>query len=164
VYSRLRVTTSIPRLIPGVQFTGTYPSRFPPRSSESEKTGPAVAGPSSVVVVDDHPWVRQLTARMVRDAGYDVVEAGSAREALDLLKASGPVRLVLADVIMPGVDGMTLAEQVRELYPDQPIVLMSAYAGMVAEAGRRVTHHRVLTKPFTASQLAQSIGEAVRRH
>jgi two-component system cell cycle sensor histidine kinase/response regulator CckA len=114
-------------------------------------------------VVDDEPWVLQLTARMLRDQGYDVLEAGSAQKAIDLLKTSGPVRLILADVFMPVVDGMKLAEKVRALNPNQLIILMSGYAGeVVAAVG--VTPHPVLTKPFTANQLAQTISEALRQH
>jgi two-component system, NtrC family, nitrogen regulation response regulator GlnG len=80
------------------------------------------------------------------------------------LRTSGRFRLILADIAMPGMDGIKLAEQVHELYPEQPVVLMSAYSGMIAKAGLRGIPHPVLPKPFTAPQLVQKISEALRQH
>jgi CheY-like chemotaxis protein len=101
---------------------------------------------------------------MLRDAGYTVREAGSAQEALSFLEAAREVALVLADVIMPDISGVQLAEAIHERYPDQRVILMSAFSGEIAKIGVRGSPLPVLPKPFTASQLTQKIDEALRRH
>jgi CheY-like chemotaxis protein len=152
-------------LAPAMRLSPISPGRFPVwLDSQFEKTGRPLAAPATVMVVDDEPGVRQLTARMLRDHGYTVVEASSARDALNQLQVSGPVQLVLADIAMPGMDGISLADQMRQLYPRQPVVLMSAYSGLIAKAGLRGLPHPVLAKPFTSSQLVQKISESLRQH
>jgi two-component system cell cycle sensor histidine kinase/response regulator CckA len=150
---------------PAVRVAASFPSWFPTwLAPDSEKSGSPLLTSHTILVVDDEPGVRQLTARMLRDQGYTVLEAGSAEDALNQLRTSGQVRLVLADVAMPGMDGIKLAEHVHELYPEQAVVLMSAYSGLIAKAGIRGLPYAVLPKPFTAPQLAQKISEALRQH
>lgn len=152
-------------LAPAVRFSSPSSRRFQAcLDSQSEKTGPPLPTASTILVVDDEPGVRQLTARMLKDQGYPVIEVGNAEQALEQLKTSGQVRLVLADIAMPGMDGIKLADRIRELYPQQPVVLMSAYSGMIAKAGLRGLPHPVLPKPFTASQLVQKISDTLRQH
>ena len=72
--------------------------------------------------------VRMVIADHLRDAGYQVVEAGAADEALQYLRTSNNVRLVFSDVRMPGsMDGLGLARQVRLLWPDMPFILASGH-------------------------------------
>jgi two-component system, cell cycle sensor histidine kinase and response regulator CckA len=130
----------------------------------SDTTGTASRSPATILVVDDEGWVRHLTARILRDAGHTVLEASSAEEALNSLEAAREVALVLADVVMPGMGGVQLADAIHERYPDQRVILMSAYAGELAKAGVRGAPLPILTKPFTAAQLTQKIDETLRRH
>jgi CheY-like chemotaxis protein len=81
--------------------------------------------PAKVLLVEDEPLVRMLLADELRQAGLTVVEAGGAREALTVL-AVDSVDLVVTDIQMPGgMDGLELAERVRQTHPSVPIVLTS---------------------------------------
>jgi DNA-binding NtrC family response regulator len=130
---------------------------------DSESTGTSRLS-TKIMVVDDEASVRQLTARMLRDAGYTVLEASSAEDALRSLETSGEVGLVLADVVMPHMGGAQLAEAIHERYPGQRVLLMSAFAGEIAKMGVRGSPLSFLPKPFTASQLTQKVQEALRKH
>lgn len=117
-----------------------------------------------MMVVDDELWVRQMVARILKDQGFNVLEASSAEEALGLLQTAKEVRLVLTDVAMPGMDGVKLADTIRQQHPAQPVMLMSAFAGVITKIGVRGAPLPVLTKPFTAAQLAQKIQEFLKQH
>jgi CheY-like chemotaxis protein len=87
-------------------------------------------GPT-VLVVDDEPQVRALSARVLVDAGFDVLEAGDAVEALAHLQAPGggsEIRLVITDIVMPGMQGDELGRLTRYLRPALPVLYMSGYA------------------------------------
>lgn len=83
---------------------------------------------TNILVVEDEILVRVIIADHLRDAGYVVVEAGGADEALEYLSTSNDVRLVFSDVRMPGsMDGLEFARQVRRLFPNMPIILASGH-------------------------------------
>jgi CheY-like chemotaxis protein len=109
----------------------------------------------AVLVVDDEETPRSVTARMVRAVGYPTRTAQDGREALRYIQQHpGEIRLVLADVIMPYMDGGELSERVRDLHPRMPIVLMSAYpSGEIAELVAAYPELPFLEKPFTTEAL-----------
>ena len=81
----------------------------------------------TVMVVDDESLVRSLVARILRDAGLEVVEAPDGRDAWRRLHRLAPsIHLVLSDVVMPHMNGIELAGRVRDRWPDLPVVLMTA--------------------------------------
>jgi two-component system cell cycle sensor histidine kinase/response regulator CckA len=131
---------------------------------DTDRTGPSPITAATIMVVEDQPLVRALTGRMLRDEGYIVIEAQSAEEALLLLEQDAQVRLVLTDVAMPGMDGVRLADRIQHLYPDQRVMLMSAFVGLIAKIGFRAAPLPVLAKPFTAAQLVQKVREALLEH
>jgi CheY-like chemotaxis protein len=89
--------------------------------------------PPTLLVVDDEVVVRLCLAEAIRDAGYLVLEAANADEALAILQGAGPVDLMVTDVQMPGsMDGLGLAALARIRAPDLKLVLVSAAA---VEAG-----------------------------
>ena len=80
-----------------------------------------------ILVVDDEPTVLELTARMLGAAGYAVVEASNAREALRLLeRGDPPINLVVTDVVMPETDGRALGRLIAERHLGLPVAYMSA--------------------------------------
>lgn len=88
-------------------------------------TAPDAQRPS-VLVVEDDVLLRLITADDLRAAGYNVVEASSADEAMTVLDSAVPVDLVLTDIRMPGsMDGLALAAIVRQRWPDLKIVVAS---------------------------------------
>jgi signal transduction histidine kinase/ActR/RegA family two-component response regulator len=112
-----------------------------------------------VLVVDDDDAVREITAFMLRDLGYGVVEAGSGGAALDLLERQANVDLVLLDFAMPGMNGGEVAREIKTRRPDLPILFATGYAD--AEALVEAGEDRVIRKPFVDGELASKLAAAV---
>ena len=120
-------------------------------------TGPApmTGGTESVLVVEDDPLVREVTARALRSGGYRVLMADGGAAALEVASSEGErLRLVVSDVVMPGVDGKTLADELVRRLPGVRVLFVSGYTQDV------ISHHGVLDsgieflqKPFTSSAL-----------
>jgi CheY-like chemotaxis protein len=109
----------------------------------------------TVMVVDDEPHVRELTARMLRHAGYETVEMVDGQEAWNYLARSGTdIDAVLSDVVMPRMTGTELVARLRDVRPELPLVLMSAYsAGELRARGLDESPVPLLTKPFDEAHL-----------
>ncbi len=123
----------------------------------------APTGTETVLVVEDQPDVRRVTSRMLRSAGYRVLEAGGADEALAVAAAhGGPLHLLVTDVVMPGTSGPTLAARLAAVRPGIRALFVSGYAPDV------VVHHGMLDggpaflqKPFTVAALGQKVREVL---
>ena len=114
--------------------------------------GKAVQGPArTILLVDDEPKVRELTALMLDGLGYQVVEAQSADQALSKLDPS--IDLILTDFAMPGTNGAELAHMVRRRHPSLPIVFVTGYAELDGLDGE----HLIVQKPFTEQDLASKL-------
>ncbi|MFC7535901.1 response regulator [Sphingomonas sp. GCM10030256] len=122
--------------------------------------------PLRILLVDDHPGVRAMTAAMLHDLGHKVTEACNGVEALELLEqqadANGRLELVISDYAMPHLSGMEVVRRVRERQPDLPALLITGYAD-TEEIGQKLDQMVVLAKPFTLGGLSAGIAEAVRR-
>ena len=128
-------------------------------SPEQDRTSPAQSI-VTIMVVDDEERVRRITARMLRDEGYHVIEANSAEQALELLADAEEVQIVLADIAMPGgMNGVELAEKVLAAAPWRRVVLMSGYDRLFPKWGSIGARFPLLMKPFTAGQLIQQMCE-----
>ena len=119
----------------------------------------------TVLVVDDEPISRRVAYRTLSEQGCRVLEAASAAETIDALRMmSRPVDLVLLDVVMPGTDGVELAELIFSEFPEQRILFMSAYpAEVLAQRGLRDLRVLFLAKPYTRAELIAKVGEALQR-
>lgn len=116
-----------------------------------------------VLIVDDSAPIRRVLARILEDAGYDIIDAGDAEAAIDALRAS-PVDVVLTDVRMPGPSGVDLARQVAVEFPDIAIVAMSGLGDADLEQFRRELDIDVaLTKPMSPEMLRKSLESAIKR-
>src|SRR6187431_3233120 len=100
-----------------------------------------------VLVVDDQRNMRATTAMLLRAEGYQVEEAGGGEEALTML-ASRPVDLLLTDLKMEPIDGLTLLKRALELTPQAQVIVMTAYGSIesAVEAMRRGAYDYI-TKP-----------------
>src|SRR5215207_7955720 len=83
----------------------------------------------AVLVVEDVPQVRATAVRIMQDLGCEVFDAYNGHQALKLLQAHPEIRVLFADVRMPGMSGPELAEAAQRLRPDLKIVLTSGYVG-----------------------------------
>jgi len=108
--------------------------------------------------VDDRDEVRHFVERGLRDRGFELRIAGSAREALDVLEGGWQPDLLLCDVRMPGTSGPALVQTLRERGDDVPVLYMSGQHDGVVGLSPTDT---VIPKPFTIDALVTAIG-AVR--
>jgi CheY-like chemotaxis protein len=114
-----------------------------------------------VLLVEDHDDVRQAIRRHLLELGHQVLEARDGEDALALLSAVPDVKLLLSDVIMPGIDGLTLADRARRLVPGIKILLISGFANVAAAADCEWFDERsVLRKPFGKDELARALARA----
>jgi two-component system cell cycle sensor histidine kinase/response regulator CckA len=133
----------------------TAPVRSAPRPVPRPMPTP-VGG--AVLLVEDEPPLLRLAARALRDAGFEVLTATCAAEALAIMDASAtaPVALV-SDVVMPGIDGLTLAERVRARWPGLPVLLVSGYAEAALGRDLAAEGLRLLAKPYGLSDLVAEL-------
>ena len=121
---------------------GTSIHVFLPRAQPlTERTADALDVPANVtpaahgtliLLVDDDGAVREITAKMLRNLGYDVVEAGSGGAALDLLAREPRISLSVLDYAMPGMSGAEVAHEVHKRRPELPIVFITGYVDLTA--------------------------------
>ena len=124
-------------------------------------TGPPL-GPETILLVEDETFVRQAAAEALESAGYRMLIAGSAAEALEAYrKCFRPVDLLLADVVMPGMSGQELAAQFEGLSPGTRILLMSGYAEQMAACQPSPHARKWLAKPFSIHTLLRAVREAL---
>ena len=114
-----------------------------------------------VLIVEDEFLVRMDTRASVEMAGFDVLEAGDADEAIAILTARNDIRLVFTDVQMPGsMDGLKLAHFVRDRWPPVKIVATSGRARIaesdLPEGGRFVP------KPYSAAEITATLRELIQ--
>ena len=149
--------------IDSVPGQGTAVRVFLPRASEAPKT-PSVdekilAEPSArdfkVLVVDDDSAVREVTAAILHDLGYEVVEAGSGGAALDALDRETEIALMRVDFAMPGMNGAEVAREVQARRPGLPVVFVTGYADTESLAGAGGSG--IVRKPFVQSDLAAKL-------
>jgi PAS domain S-box-containing protein len=108
-----------------------------------------------VLVVDDEVTLLETVAEILRIAGYDVVLASSGSAALEAARQQ-QIGLLVTDLVMPAMDGVTLAERLRSENPDLPVLFITGHAG--GELARRLPGDAtVLRKPFRALELVTSI-------
>ena len=138
----------------------TWVSREPRLSPQTDRTGLHVSRPS-VLVVDDDRGVLRLTARMLRLEGYTVLEAESGSEALRLLETEPEIRLVLTDVVMPGMHGLDLAAQILRRGRPQVILMTGHAAELSGQLEQRDPSVPLLLKPFTSQQLIKTVSRAL---
>jgi two-component system cell cycle sensor histidine kinase/response regulator CckA len=122
-----------------------------------------LTGQGTILLVEDEEGLRALNARGLASRGYTVLEAGNGLEAIDLLeKFDGQVDLVVSDVVMPEMDGPTLARELRRRNPDLKIIFVSGYAEDAFQ--KHLPDHgqyAFLPKPFTLKQLVAAVKETL---
>ncbi len=120
-----------------------------------------MTGKPVVLVVDDEANVRRVLAALLEQAGYQAATAASAEEALGQVGALDP-DVLLTDLRMGAMDGMALLSRVRELYPEIPVVLLTAHGSIATavEAMKRGAFD-FLTKPFERDHVLDVVGRAL---
>ncbi|MGZ4834768.1 MAG: PAS domain S-box protein [Terriglobales bacterium] len=111
-------------------------------------------GSETVLLVEDHALLRKVTTEMMRDMGYTVEVADTAEAALEIARSNREIHLLVTDVVMPEMNGLTLRDHVVALRPKMRTLLMSGYSGdVISQYGEIGAGTALLTKPFTAEAL-----------
>ncbi|MCU0663221.1 MAG: response regulator [Myxococcota bacterium] len=118
--------------------------------------------PHTILLIDDDPLVRSTCRRILEHAGYLIVTAGDGATALGLLDSNDAIDLVVMDLVMPGMNGAAVLDELHRSSTQIPVVVMSGYTdGMLTNE----LHSRLagfLSKPFSASRLTSMVGQALR--
>jgi PAS domain S-box-containing protein len=126
--------------------------------------GKVLPGSETILLVEDEELLRKPIREIMEMNGYHVLEAGDAEEALKLVEDYGEaIDLLLTDVVMPGLNGRELAEQLLALRPNLRVLFMSGYTNnMVVHQGILEEGLAFLEKPFTPEALAVKIRQVLR--
>jgi CheY-like chemotaxis protein len=152
ITSRPGLGTTVEMWLPVSQVTeATRPRPAPMPSVEDTRS-------CRVLVVDDDPIVLSGTAAMLEDLGHAAIEAASAEQALELLRAEPTFDLIITDHAMPGMTGTELAAQIRLAWPKLPVVIATGYADLPAEVQLGLPR---LSKPYRQQELAELVGRMI---
>lgn len=118
----------------------------------------------TILVVEDEPAVRTVTARMLRASGYSVLEAENGSEALNLVKENPKcdIDLVVTDMVMPLMGGTEFIDRLKMTHPDIPVLFYSGYTDYPAIGQPDESPPMFLQKPFTPAELNESVKEALK--
>jgi PAS domain S-box-containing protein len=154
VYSEPGIGTTFRMYLPlaGVHIQGSGSSALLPEGKGE-----------TVLIADDDPGVRKITASILEQFGYQVLQAGDGEDTLRQTKQhDGPIHLVLLDVIMPKTDARRLAEEIRRSVPSVRILFTSGYtADFIVSKGLLDEGVPVVTKPVSPKDLLRKIREVL---
>jgi two-component system cell cycle sensor histidine kinase/response regulator CckA len=123
----------------------------------------AVHGNETLLLAEDEPGVRSLARLALSSAGYAVLEAGRPEEAVEIARThQGPIQLLVTDVVMPGMGGRQLAEQVAALRPGVKVLYLSGYTpDAVVRHGVLQADVAFLQKPFSVRSLTRKVRDVL---
>jgi two-component system cell cycle sensor histidine kinase/response regulator CckA len=155
VYSEVGKGTSFKIFLPQVTEAGGLDRPVP--------TVVSMSGTETILLAEDNAGLRNLATRVLEPAGYTVLGAATGDEALHLLERhEGPVHLLLSDVVMPGMSGRHLAEQLAQTRPEMKVLYMSGYTSdTIVRHGVLEAQMPFLNKPFTAAALLRKVREVL---
>ena len=156
LYSEMGVGTTVNLYLPRAQAEAAAQPR-------NDGFPVARVGHETILVVDDHEAVRKVSTSTLKELGYQVIEAGDAGEAIDILHRRSPIDLVFTDIAMPGgLSGFDLAKHVVHNHPKTKVVLVSGFAENASrERGNVPAHIKLLSKPFRRQELAECIRDTL---
>lgn len=119
-------------------------------------------GAGTILFVEDEAFVREVTCEVLRSAGYRVLTAKNAEEAMRTYESRGnEVEILLSDVVLPGESGRVLAARLRRRNPGLKILLVTGYAEHMGLRG--AMQEECLAKPFSSEVLLRRVGQLLNR-
>lgn len=110
----------------------------------------------SILVVDDQADVLETTVELLQALGFEFIRATSGEAALRLLQKEPGIEVLLTDVVMPGMNGVTLAQHAKRLSPTMKVILVSGYASPELQSAiARGENFQFLAKPYRVPDLAR---------
>jgi PAS domain S-box-containing protein len=129
------------------------------KAKEVPSSPSIVPSEGTVLMVEDNPDVADVTASLVEQLGYRVVRSNNAMDALSRLQRGEKIMLVFSDIVMPGgMNGIALAQEIRNRYPRLPVLLTSGYSDVAPTA---TSQFRILRKPFQLHALEKAMRETL---
>ncbi|MBW1900448.1 MAG: sigma-54-dependent Fis family transcriptional regulator, partial [Deltaproteobacteria bacterium] len=118
----------------------------------------------TIMIVDDETNYLVVLEALLGPEGYEIVTSARAHDALDMVRGSD-LDLVIADMKMPGMNGMELLEECKKINPELPVIIMTAY-GTIETAVEAMKKHAYdyITKPFQNEQLKLTIKKALKNY
>jgi two-component system cell cycle sensor histidine kinase/response regulator CckA len=137
---------------PVANVAATAPATRPPTPPTAAEAG------APILLVEDEAPLLRLAERALTRAGFAVLSAASAEEAIELLEAGAPKPMALvSDVVMPGMDGLALAARLRERDPGLPVLLVSGYAQVALGRDLDAERLKLLPKPYGLADLVSEL-------
>lgn len=134
---------------------GTHAAEVAPGSAEGAR------GRERILVVEDEENLRLVIGTALRERGYEVVTANDGEGALEALRVvDRPIDLLLSDVLLPGMDGKTLAEHVLDVCPGVKVVWMTGYTDQPL-TGFAGAGARLLPKPFNLTEMEETVRDVL---
>ena len=116
----------------------------------------------TILLVEDEAFVRDVACEILQSLGYQVIPASNADEAMRLFNERQPIHLLLTDVVMPGMNGSDLAEQLKLMDPRLKTIYMSGYtSNPLVRKGFANPRIAYLQKPFTLEALGKKVKEVL---
>jgi CheY-like chemotaxis protein len=156
IYTDEGVGTTITVLLPSAAVDGDASRRDDPHLRTP-------VGSETILVVDDEEGLREVARRILTRNGYTVLVATGGAEAIEIASSTeGPIDLLLTDVIMPTMQGPTVAKEVKKIRPDIRVLFMSGHAQPVLEAEEVLrTKFHLVEKPFDQKLLLDHVRRAL---
>ncbi|MBN2724853.1 MAG: response regulator [Deltaproteobacteria bacterium] len=145
----------------GTEFQIFLPATSSPSSGSSTKKHedkPLTGGTEKILLVEDDKLVRNITMKILKRLGYELYVKESAEQAISFLQNGVQIDVIITDIIMPGINGVEMAEKILKFLPNVYILFISGYAdnGQVHEKLKLPGFH-FLPKPYTPSELSSKI-------
>jgi CheY-like chemotaxis protein len=114
------------------------------------------------LIVEDDDGVREYASEILRDLNYQVIEAKDSASAMRLLEADRPFDLMLTDVVLPGISGRALADEVNRRRPGAKVIFMTGYSrNAIVHQGRLDRGTELISKPLTEVAVARKIRQVL---
>jgi two-component system, response regulator PdtaR len=118
----------------------------------------SITAPIRILVVEDEAFIRMDAVEILRAAGFDILEAANADEAIQLLERHADIRLIFTDIDMPGsMNGLKLAAAVRNRWP--PVRIIATSGHFKVQAGDLPADARFISKPYKPAQIIGAVRE-----
>lgn len=145
----------------------TFALYFPRHETKTEKKkmlaqSPKHSGQGTVLLVEDETVVLEITQRMLKELGYKVMSFTNVDEAIEIAEKEPQIDLLVTDVIMPGLSGKEVAQNIKRHHPNMPVLFISGYtADTISQEGIMEEGIHFLQKPFNQISLSHKIREAM---
>ncbi|MFW5955129.1 MAG: response regulator [Rhodothermales bacterium] len=131
------------------------------RASENTAQSVKEGNDEVVLVADDEPFVLELTKDTLEGAGYQVLTARHGAEALQLFEERLDIRVVITDLMMPEIDGISAIRIMKAQRPDVPVIAASGASGDTVTEAMKAGADSFLSKPFTADKICRVLSEVI---